>query len=113
MFQYRIACAALCLLLSSCDPSPHQSFAKYDLGGGRYYIEIEDTQGGVSLKFHSKSEGEVVTGERYDLSWGKSHQLRIDDGKLTVNGVDSGTLQPGDRIVAKVNGDILVNGAKR
>jgi len=108
-----IASAIFCLLLSSCQQSPTRSFAKYDLGGGRYYVEIEDTQGGTSLKFNSHSEGKVVTQEQYDLSWGKSHRLQIDDGKLTINGGDLGKLQPGDRIIAKVNGDILVNGAKR
>ena len=113
MFHSRIAGAILCLLLSSCHQSSLKSFAKYDLGGGRYYVEIEDTQGGTSLKFDSHSEGKVVMEEQYDLSWGKSHQLRIENGKLAIDGVDFGGLQPGDRIIAKVNGDILVNGAKR
>ena len=55
----------------------------------------------------------VVTEELYDFSWGKSHRLQIDNGKLTIDDVDRGQLQPGDRIVVKSSGEILINGTKR
>jgi hypothetical protein len=93
-------------------PSP-RSYAKYDLAGGRYFLDCEDTGDGSSLKFQSTSEGTVVTKELYEFSWGGRHQLRIEDGKLTVDGTERGTLQPGDRITIKASGDLLVNGSKR
>jgi hypothetical protein len=55
----------------------------------------------------------VVKKELYDFSWGGTHQLRIEDGKLTVDGTEQGMLQPGDRITITAAGDVLVNGSKR
>ena len=113
MFRAIPICVVLSSLVSGCNQSPSSSFAKYDLGGGRYFVEIENTEGGAWLKFHSSSEGMVVTEELYDFSWGKSHRLQIDNGKLTIDDVDRGQLQPGDRIVVKSSGEILINGTER
>ncbi len=104
----------LCLLATGCGPSTSlPSYAKYDLDGGRYFVEIENTQGGASLHSNSRGEGKVVTEEFYDFSWGKSHHLRIENGKLTIDGADGGELKPGDRIVVKSSGETFVNGTKR
>jgi hypothetical protein len=107
-------CVFLFFLATGCGQSTSPpSYAKYDLGGGRYFVEIENTDGGSSLKFHSRGEGKFVTEEVYDFSWGKSHHLRIDNGKLTIDGADGGKLQPGDQIVVKSSGETFVNGTKR
>jgi hypothetical protein len=115
MIRHLLLSAIVAMLFAGCgggSPTP-PSYAKYDLGGGRYFIDCEDTGGGSSLRFDSASEGDVVTKELYELSWGGSHQLRIEDGKLTVDGTERGTLQPGDRITIKANGEIFVNGGQR
>ncbi len=113
MFRAVPLCVLLTLLALGCGRSTASSFAKYDIGGGRYFVEIENTDGGSALNFKSSGEGNAVTGERYDLSWGNAHRLQIENGKLTVDGVDYGKLEPGDRITFKASGEMLVNGTKR
>ena len=118
MIRHVLASSVVFGLLAGCSggssPSPSsRAYANHDLAGGRYFIDCEDTGGGSSLKFKSTSEGMVVTKELYDFSWGGTHQLQIEDGKLTVDGTDRGALQPGDRITIKASGDFLVNGSKR
>ncbi|HVK15930.1 MAG TPA: hypothetical protein VM533_03215 [Fimbriiglobus sp.] len=76
-------------------------------------MECEDTGGWSSLSFRSAGEGKGVTGEVCDFAWGGSRRLRIEDGKLTVEGADRGTLQPGDRITITADGQVLVNGSSR
>ena len=115
MIHRVLACFVFCVLFAGCgvgSPSAG-TYAKYDLAGGRYFLDCEDTGGGSSLKFASTSEGMVVTKELYVFSWGDTHQLRIEDGKLTVDGADRGTLQPGDRITIRASGELLVNGSQR
>jgi hypothetical protein len=118
----RLFCFELLLTLTSlgCQQQaspPATSFAKYDLDGGRYVVEIQDTEGGSSLDFQSKgqgsAQGEVVKQERYNLSWGKSRRLQIENGVLSVDGANLGELKPGDRIVVSKSGKTLVNGAER
>ena len=113
MFRTIAICVFLALLVTGCNQSPPSSFAKYNLHGGRYSVEIENTGGGTSLKFSSSSEGMIVTEELYELSWGNSHRLEIDNGKLTVDAVDLGELKPGDQIVVKSSGEIFINGTKQ
>jgi hypothetical protein len=115
MIRRVVAYSVICLLFVGCgrvSPPPH-AFAKHELNGGRYFIDCEDTGGGSSLSFSSTSEGQVVKKELYDFSWGGTNQLRIEDGKLTVDGTERGTLQRGDRITITAAGDVLVNGSKR
>lgn len=105
----------LAVLVSlGCQPQPvAPSYAKYDVGGGRYYVEIEDTGNGSSLKFHSHSEGDMVTQEHYEVTWGAGRRLVIENGELTVDGEPRGALQPQDRIVINQAGELLVNGSPR
>jgi hypothetical protein len=116
MFRVVSIGVALLVMAIGCRQAPAPSapsYAKYDLHGGRYFIEIEDTQGGSSLDFNSSGKGNVVQEERYTLTWGKSHRLQIENGALTIDGADRGKLQPGDRVVIKPSGDILINGTER
>jgi hypothetical protein len=115
MIRHVFVSSMICVLLAGCGSgsAPTRSYAKYELSGGRYFIDCEDTGDGSSLSFNSTSDGTVVTRELYEFSWGGKHQLRIEDGKLTVDGTDRGTLQPGDRITIKASGDLLVNGTMR
>ena len=102
------------LLFAGCGGgSPLPRPAKYELAGGRYFIDCEDTGRSSSLTFNSSSEGKVITRELYEFSWDSTHQLRIEDGKLTVDGTERGTLEPGDRITIRASSDIFVNGSKR
>lgn len=116
MIRHLLVCSVACVLLVGCGqgtgPTAH-SYAKYDLAGGRYFIDCEDTGGGSSLAFSSASEGSTVTRELYKFSWAGTHELRIEDAQLTVDGRDQGTLQPGDRITIKASGELLVNGSRQ
>ena len=118
MIRLVVACCVLCFLFVGCgrvSPPPQRprTFAKHDLDGGRYFIECEDTGSGSSLSFRTTSEGMNVTGETYDFSWGDTRRLRIEEGRLTVDGAERGQLEPGDRITITAAGEILVNGSKR
>src|SRR5687768_15611221 len=110
MISRVVVCSVLCFMCVGCGrvspatPTPARTFAKHDLNGGRYFIEREDTGGGSSLSFRLAGEGKGVTREVYDFSWGSTHQLRIEDGKLTVDGAERGMLQPGDRITITATG---------
>lgn len=115
MIRQLLIYSVVCLLCAGCGggSSSAPSYAKFDLAGGRYFIDCEDTGDGSSLNFESTSEGMVVTKELYEFTWGGTHQLRIEDGRLTVDGNERGTLEPGDRITIKASGDLLVNGTQR
>ena len=105
----------LLLLLAGCAPnaSAPSSYAKYTIGGDRYFLEVEKTEGGSSLTFNSKSSGTKVDEEHYDLSWGKDKSLKIDNGQLQVNGINYGAIDPGAKIVIKADGKLLINGEER
>lgn len=115
MMHRALAFFIVCVLFAGCDVGspPARTYARHDLAGGRYFLDCEDTGGGSSLKFTSTSDGMVVTKELYEFSWGDTHRLRIEDGKLTVDGADRGSLAPGDRITITASGDLLVNGSLR
>jgi hypothetical protein len=115
MIRRVLAYSVICFLLVGCgrgSPPPH-AFAKHALNEGRYFLDCEDTGGGSSLSFRSTTEGQVVKEELYDFAWGGTHQLRIEDGNLIVDGTERGTLQPGDRLTITAAGEVLVNGRKR
>lgn len=104
---------SLALFVAGCgQPSP-TSFARYELDGGRYLIEIDNTGSGSTLNFHSRGEGTTVTDEKYDLTWDNSRRLQIVNGALTIDGIERGTLQHGDRIHINSSGEVLVNGTTR
>ncbi|MHC1768555.1 MAG: hypothetical protein AB9869_30470 [Verrucomicrobiia bacterium] len=106
--------ALLWLLAIGCGEPSSPSFARYNLDGGRYFVEIKDSGGGTSLSFVSTGEGTNVVEERYDLSWGGgSHRLLIENGNLKVDEVERGRLQHGDRILIEKSGEVVVNGARR
>ena len=103
------------LLLAGCAPktSAPASYVRYTIGENRYFLEVENTQGSSSLTFNSKSSGTKVDEEHYDLSWGKGQSLKIDNGKLQVNGINYGEISPGAKIVVKGDGKLLINGEER
>lgn len=117
MRRMALAFLGVCTVLglaAGCDRPSGGSFVNLDLGGGRYYLDVPDTGGGSSLRCNSQGEGTKVVSERYDFSWARgARALSIVDGKLSVDGSDRGTLQPGDRITVTPAGDVLVNGKKR
>jgi hypothetical protein len=101
------------LLLVGCAPSssPKQStYVKHTLGDNRYFIEVENTQGASSLTFQSSGKGTTVDNEHYELTWGLNKSLKIDNGKLQVNGVNYGEVKPGARIVVNEDGKLLIDG---
>lgn len=110
---FAILLAILCVLPQGCGGSRVPSNAKYDLNGGRYIVAIEDTDGFMSLNFHSSGEAKKVVDEKYDLAWGKDNRLVIENGKLQVNGKSLGELEPGGKIDIKKGPTIFVNGEKR
>ena len=117
MARHSIALFLLVLaVLSGCDskPTPVPVSGKSIFNTGRYTMEVE-TEGAVgsSVNFHFTDDGKGNIDELVELSWGDSIKLRIVNGKLTVNGVDRGTLSKGDRIKVDSKGTILVNGAER
>jgi hypothetical protein len=103
-------------VLSGCDskltPVPVKGWSSFHTG--RYTMEVE-TEGlvGSSVNFHFTDDGKGNIDELVELSWGDSIKLRIVNGKLTINGVDRGTLSKEDRIKVDSTGKVLVNGAER
>lgn len=108
-----VAVAGLFLTLQGCGASKLPSYAKYDFNAGRYVVSIEDTEGNVSLQFHSFGEAKKVIDEKYDLTWGNGNKLLIENGKLQVNGKALGDLEPGAKIDIKKGPTVFVNGEKR
>jgi hypothetical protein len=98
----------LCAL--GCGAPPAGSFVKYNFGGGRYFVEIDDTQGGSSLTSDSKGEGTKTVAERHEIVWGEGRLILIVDGVLSVDGVVQGPLDRGARIKVTSAGDVFVNG---
>ena len=102
------------LLLAGCAPSntAPPSYVKHTLGD-RYYVEVENTQGGSSLTFNSKGSGTKVDDEHYELTWGSDKSLKIDNGQLQVDSIKYGKVEPKDRIVIQADGKVLINGSER
>ena len=94
----------------ACRPAP-PNWARYDIGG-MYHFEIERVGNfDTSVKFEFKSEGAEQREFVEIVSDGKT--IRIENGKLSVNGKDAGRVQKKDRIMIKRDGAVLVNGKKR
>lgn len=79
---------------------------------GKYVIEIE-TVGSTGFKtsvFSSQSGDEVT--QRAEYEW-EGNSLKLDNGKLTFNGQDCGTLEDKDQIQVDAKGKLTVNGKPR
>src|SRR5262245_54561908 len=117
MCRYSFVVAFLAAaLLAGCSSKlkPVLSSASYNFESGRYLITVE-TEGptGSSVKTHFADDGKGKVEELVEITWGDSRELRIENGKLTINGKDRGTLTKGDRIRIDASGRVLVNGAER
>lgn len=115
MSRLMIVASAMALaMLSGCGSKPTPVSAQYNFDSGRYLVEVETdgpTSSAVNSHFTDNGNGKVE--ELVEITWGNSMKLRIENGKLTVNGKDLGTLTKGDRIKINSAGKLLVNGAER
>jgi hypothetical protein len=86
----------------------------FNVYGGRYSVEVEVTAPGIaSFNNPLTDDGKGKVEEPFEFTSGPSGKLRIEDGKLTVNGKDRGTLASGDRITVTARGKVLVNDTER
>lgn len=109
-----IASWMLVVLLGGCSqnalsPVPHTATFFHD----RYYLEIETTDAFnlTTRQDHRKTSTEIIA-DAAEYIWG-ANTLTIDRGVLTFNGRDRGSVQPGDRVLVKLNGEVYVNGQPR
>ena len=116
MGKYSFAATVLVVALSvGCSSKPN---------AGPQIIAFETEQ--YSFEVESRGPGEPIVNSRYPygdpdgkpkelitISWGDEQKLRIEIGKLTVNGKDRGMLAKGDRIKLEASGRVLVNGTER
>jgi hypothetical protein len=103
-------------LLAGCgsQSKPVPMSAHYNFDSGRYRIEVV-TEGptGSSINSHFTDDGRGTVDELVEITHGDSLKLRIENGKLTVNGKDRGALAKGDRIKVDAAGRVLVNDVER
>ncbi len=113
MYRAFVAVAFVSLLLAGCPREPPvPATHSYDLFGGKYFVDIE-TVGSFSISNtvrNGEQDGEKV--ERAEYGWG-GHALKIDQGRLTFDGKDCGTLKEGDRVRVDKDGRLSVNGARQ
>jgi hypothetical protein len=108
-----VGCFAV-VILTGCRGNPAPVTAQYNFHDGRYLVEVETVGQGVSSQSsHFTEDGQGNVTEEVEIRWGDSKGLRIENGKLTVNGQDRGTLAKGDRIKVDASGKVLVNGVER
>jgi len=99
-------------VISGCNSKSAHNSARYNFDGGRYLIEVE-TDGPTDTVVNSQFADHGKGKELVEINWGESMELRIEEGKLTVNGKDRGTLAKGDRIKINSAGKVLVNSTER
>jgi hypothetical protein len=114
-------CALLCAFMVGCQasrvattPAP-TTLLGHEHRWGNYIIEYDETPGS-DYSFHANFEddgngnpAEVVT----LTADGKSQQLRFRTGTVSLNGVDYGPVQKGDRVKLGADGTVMVNGTER
>jgi hypothetical protein len=78
---------------------------------GNYVVEYDEMAGAdYSFHAHFEDDGNGNQAEVVNLTIdGKSHELRFRSGTVSVNGVDYGTIQEGDRVKLAANGKVFVN----
>ena len=82
--------------------------------GGRYYVEVETPAPGIaSFNNPLTDDGKGKAEEPFEFTSGSSGKVRIEGGKLTVDGKDRGTVASGDRIKVTTRGKVLVNDTER
>lgn len=79
---------------------------------GRYVVEIESV-GSYSFKTSlvNRQSGDEVT-QLAEYAWG-NNTIKLDNGKLTFNGQECGTLEDKDLIKVDAKGRLTVNGKER
>lgn len=116
MGKYWLAATFLALALSVGCNSQSKAVPKIvAFATEQYSFEVESRGPGEpivsSRSPHGAPDGQLK--ELIEISWGDEQKLRIEIGKLTVNGKDRGMLSQGDRIKLEVSGRVLVNGTER
>jgi len=101
MGQYSLAATSLALsLLIGCNSKPKAVPKIVAFETEQYTFEVESRGPGEpivsSRSPHGAPDGPLK--ELIEISWGDGQKLRIEIGKLTVNGKDRGMLSKGDRI---------------
>jgi hypothetical protein len=112
MYRHFIATFILVVLTAGCRQQALTPVPR-TLSHDRYHLEIETTEA-FNLSTHQdhRKAGAETVADVAEYQWG-GNTLKIDRGALTLNGRDRGLLQPGDRVLVKLNGEVYVNGQQR
>ena len=84
---FLLFCVAMLLVWGGCNSKTGPgamgpAWSKYDLGGGRYFVEIEATHPfNSSIDFRFRDAGDTKLEEYVNLSVGEKTRLRIEDGQ--------------------------------
>jgi hypothetical protein len=82
---------------------------------GNYVIEYDDLPGNdysFQATFEDDDKGNQVEVVNLTIN-GKTQQLRFRNGSVSVDGVDYGAVQKGDKLKLAVEGRLLVNDTER
>ena len=113
MRQAIVAVVLFSLLPAGCNREPPvPATHNYDLFGGRYFVDIE-TVGSFSMSNNvtNRQEGDKSV-QLAEYKW-QGHSLRLDNGKLTFDGKDYGSLKDGDRVRVDKDGRLSINGTQQ
>jgi hypothetical protein len=111
--------ALFAAILAGCQPSKVATTPTTPLvhqhKWGNYVIEYDEMLGtdySFRANFEDDDNGNQM--EVIDLTIdGKNRQLRVRSGTVSLNGVDYGPVQKGDRVKLAADGKVFVNGTER
>jgi hypothetical protein len=115
-----LLCALTFVFLGGCTVAPtkvvKESYDGYDLEfelrSDHMYLHNTNTTSFVEVN-HKRLDAKDAPEFAVFSSDGTEQRVRINNGAITVNGVDYGTIKKGDRIKRTVDGKILVNETER